>query len=167
MAKKIEIINNSLVVTDTISGVVDIEHPKRDVFFHNDKLNDGDIKLIDTDGVNIKASGISFEQPLANCVDAALAVFTEATWRAFARTSLGFNAPSGGNEGLVTDVFNVVDPGKSVFKTSKDIVGGFIMTEDGLDNLLRSSSKTASDQVTTTTTVPAGVTVKITYLATL
>jgi hypothetical protein len=94
--KKFEIIDRSLVISDTGSGVVEAEFPAKDVYFMNRELNDNSVvKLYDTNGVNEFASTI-YDEPLANCVDANLVAFTESTFRDFSRVSLGFSIPAGG-----------------------------------------------------------------------
>ncbi len=98
MANKIEIIETSLVVTDTITGDIIAEWPKRDIYFDTQKLNEtpSQLQFYDTNSVNEDASAV-FKRPLADCVESdGLTVFTPTTLRAFARVNLGFSSPAGG-----------------------------------------------------------------------
>lgn len=66
--------------------------------------------------------------------------------------------------GLKKDVFDL-DPsggGQSVFTLSKDVIGDFEVWEDGAISI-RSWSKTDTNELTSTTTVPEGTRVTILY----
>lgn len=96
MAKRIQLIEKSLVITDTISGTIEKEFPSKDVYYSNSELVDNsNVEFYDTNGVNEGSAGL-WQQPLANCVDENDVAFTEQTFRDFCRVSLGFNAAPGG-----------------------------------------------------------------------
>ena len=88
MAKKIEIIDNAIVITDTISTDIELDMPKRDCYFVNHELIAGVIKLYDTNGVNAGGS-LVFTVATADSQDSGAVTFTESTFRTFARTNLG------------------------------------------------------------------------------
>lgn len=92
MSKKIEILDNAIVITDTVSGLIVGEYPKRDIYFSTRELEQTPsiLKLYDTNAVNEQSSGV-WQDLLSVCVDSGLTPFTEASFRAFARVSLGFN----------------------------------------------------------------------------
>jgi len=101
MSFKFEIIESALVITDTNTGIVAEEHPKRDMYFDNKKLvQDSIVKIYDTNGVNETSSGV-FEKPLSECQDPNGVTFTDATLRDFARENLG--KTSGGGSGTGWD----------------------------------------------------------------
>jgi len=98
MAKKFEIIENSLVVTDTISGAILLDAPKSDVYHDVDALEkNSKVKIYDTSGVNPRSSGLA-TYDLSETTDSGGTPFTEATFLAFSRANLGFNTASGGSE---------------------------------------------------------------------
>ena len=95
MAKKFEIIDSALVVTDTVSGVILHEYPKRDCWFLSKNLIDeGELFIYDTGSVNARSSEL-FRCELSEAVDSALTPFTDSTWRDFARTNLAFSNGGG------------------------------------------------------------------------
>lgn len=102
MAKKIEIIDKAIVITDTVTTDVVNEFPQGDVFFDSKKLAVGIVQFYDTSGTNPTGS-VLFKEDLANCVDSTLTPFTEATFRDFSRVSLGFNPAASGGGFYTTD----------------------------------------------------------------
>jgi hypothetical protein len=99
MAKRIEIIGVALVVTDTITGTVEYDKPKAECYYDNRLLDQGKVQLL------IKSNASPF-QPLAiynlaDTQDSVGATFNVATFRFFARNSLGFNSASGGSEAVL------------------------------------------------------------------
>lgn len=98
MASRFEIIGSSLVVTDTVSGDILLENPKRDSFHHYRYLRDDSVvRIFDTNGMNKEGVGL-VNYPLSQCVDEADTPFTEETFLSFVRENLGFNTASGGSE---------------------------------------------------------------------
>ena len=90
MSKKIEKINNALVITDTVSGTVEVDTPSRLVYYDIDPLIEATPRIVlrnldDSCGLIPRFNAIK----LSEAVDGALAPFTDATWRVFARTNLG------------------------------------------------------------------------------
>lgn len=97
MANKFEVIENALVVTDTVGGGVLFDAPLKDTYYITRDLDNGNIVLFDTSGVNKNSSEI-FKVPLAGSIDSNDIQFTESTFRDFARLSLG---KSSAQEGAV------------------------------------------------------------------
>lgn len=153
MSKKIEIIDGSLVVTDTISSKVELDTPKRDVYIDSDALIEPIPRVVvyDTNAVNKQSSKL-FEALLSVCVDSSLTAFTDATLRAFYRTSLGFNAASGGSGAFVT---TVGAGGQSVFNVGFDLLAGFKVYLNGVinENITANSTISGTQQVTTSETI--------------
>lgn len=115
MAKKIEIIDKAIVITDTVTTDVVNEFPQGDVFFDSKKLAVGIVQFYDTSGTNPTGS-VLFKEDLAGCVDSTLTPFTEATFRDFCRVSLGFNPAASG--GGVTSVNGDTGPAVTIDKTT-------------------------------------------------
>lgn len=89
MAKKIEIINSALVITDTVTSTVIFDAPKKEVYYVLDKLlNEAIIQFRASAYSNIIVS-LPDSVPLADAIDGADAPYTEASWLTFARTNLG------------------------------------------------------------------------------
>jgi len=88
MAFKFEIIEKSLVITNTVSGDVALDIPKRDCYYYNPiLLSHNLIKIIDTNAAS--ASGAArFGCPLADAIDSLNIPFTESTFIEFARLNL-------------------------------------------------------------------------------
>jgi hypothetical protein len=104
MAKKFQIIGSSLLITDTISGDILLEQPKRDSFYYyRDLREDSVVKIYDTNGTNKTINGPA-KYPLSDCVDSSDTVFTEATFLSFVRDNLGFNTASGGSGAIDGEV---------------------------------------------------------------
>ena len=97
MAKKLQVIGSSLIITDTISSKIDLEIPKRDAFHNYEELEDNSIvRIYNTVGKNFRQTGL-FNADLVDCVDVGDVVFTKSTFLDFVRNNLGFNAASGGS----------------------------------------------------------------------
>lgn len=92
MAKKIEIKENSVVITDTITGLVDFDQPKKDVYYSTKHLNKDTptVYLYHTMSANLNSSGL-FQVPLSDCVDTGEIPFTEESFRQFSNVNLGFS----------------------------------------------------------------------------
>jgi hypothetical protein len=97
MAKKIELIEKSLVITDTVLAKIVAEFPSKDIYFDTQELEKATpvVKFYDTNGTNEQSSGV-FQAPLADCIDVDLVAFTASTFRDFCRVSLGFSSAPGG-----------------------------------------------------------------------
>jgi hypothetical protein len=97
MAKKIELIEKSLVITDTVLAKIVAEFPSKDIYFDTQELEKVTpvVKFYDTNGTNEQSSGV-FQAPLADCIDVDLVAFTASTFRDFCRVSLGFSVAPGG-----------------------------------------------------------------------
>jgi hypothetical protein len=87
MSIKIEIINNALVCTDTVSSEILISQPSKDIWYKERDLITGRISLYKT---NIDADrGADIELPyitLSDAVNSALAAFTVLSFRTFMYT---------------------------------------------------------------------------------
>ena len=105
MAFKIEIVNNALSVTETISGDIAVFQPNGYTWYEEDSLVGGFVKFYGTTDQNEKNTnkyeynkvGRSFKGfPIAECVDSGDVVFTAETFRTFASLNLGKLNASGG-----------------------------------------------------------------------
>lgn len=90
MSKRIEIIGDSVVVTDTVSGKINLDRPSKDVYYETTKLDKGIVYLIEKDGAKA-AYSIAYEIALADAVNKDAVAFTSSTFRVFANTYLGKN----------------------------------------------------------------------------
>lgn len=102
MAIKIELIENALVVTDTVTSDVLIDTPAKEVYFDNQSFNN------DSEIVFVKIGPRRLFVPihpaiaLADAVDTGDASFTAGTFRTFARTNLGKSSPGAAGAALTT-----------------------------------------------------------------
>lgn len=90
MAIKIVKTNNSLVITDTVSGKTLVDCPSRIVYYDIAELEErSTIRLCNID----EQASVQFrfqDYPIsANVIDTGNAAYTDASWKAFARTNLG------------------------------------------------------------------------------
>ncbi len=108
MAKKIEIVGKALVVTDTVSGTIELTQPPVRTWYKEDDLQVGRISFYDLDGTE-DISGTFDPINLADAVDGSLVAFTESTFRTFAQDNLGFNSPVTGALTNVVDVNSLSD----------------------------------------------------------
>jgi len=94
MSKRIEIIENSLVITDTITSVVEIDIPKDLVYYNNAKLIEEDIivfSIIHSLNNNVPIpTGI----PLSNAVNSLDVPFSTASFITFAQNNLAVSKAS-------------------------------------------------------------------------
>lgn len=95
--KKFEIINNSLVVTDTVTSEVLFDAPKRDTYYDVGSLQNAipSVQLIDTSSINNTAG--TYSCLLSQAVNSSDVAFTESTFIDFARANLGFKTTTGGS----------------------------------------------------------------------
>lgn len=110
MAKKIEIIGQALVITDTVASKVLFEAPKGEYYYHVKTLvNNGKIKFY-----NIDHEDNAVARPpivdLSEAIDSGDVAFTESSFQTFARENLGFKTASGGS-GAVGTLQQVTDQG--------------------------------------------------------
>ena len=92
MAAKIEIVDNALVITDTDTGMIMHDVPAKDHYYNNTQLKKGNVQIYDVYGLNEDLAKI-FTDSLANTVDENDVVFTDTTFRDFARLNLGKSSP--------------------------------------------------------------------------
>ena len=87
MSVKIQIINNALVCTDTVSSAILISQPSKDFWYKERDLIDGRISFYNTN-LNSERGGNEELQyiQLSNSVDGGLVAFTEVSFRAFMYT---------------------------------------------------------------------------------
>jgi len=87
MAKKIEIIGNSLVITDTSTNEVVFDAPKIDYYYVSEDLDKGfiSLKAIDITNVRFRTPKIS----LSTAVDSTDTTFTKESFEDWARLNLG------------------------------------------------------------------------------
>lgn len=90
MAKKIEIIGSALVVTDTVSGLVEVSQPAKDAWYNEDYLKTDVIKFENIRFISETTEADIYEViPMADAVNSALVAFTESTFRTFCLSNLG------------------------------------------------------------------------------
>ena len=89
MSKKFTIVDNALVMQDTITSVIELDEPAKDVYFDNYALNKGFILITQKDGSRTADIGISNQIAISSAVDSNDVIFDVDTFRAFARLSLG------------------------------------------------------------------------------
>lgn len=118
MAKKLEIIGNAIVASDTLTGNVEYEWPARDIYFIARDLENGKIRLYDTNNVNAHGSEV-WENDLSDTVDGSDVTFTISSFRNFGRTSLG-KSSDGSSGGAVNSV-----TGDGVGGTPADVIMSF------------------------------------------
>ena len=118
MAFKIEIVNNALSVTETISGDIAVFQPNGYTWYEEDSLVGGFVKFYGTTDQNEKntnkyeynKTGNSFKGfPITECVDSGDVVFTAETFRAFASLNLGKSSPTTGAISNITQVLSLSD----------------------------------------------------------
>lgn len=104
MAKKIEILEKALIVTDTVSGLIELSQPPVRTWYKESDLKNGRISFYDLDSTE-EISGSFSPIALSDAVNSSLVAFSEATFRTFCIENLGFNP--GGTASLPTDeIFN-------------------------------------------------------------
>ncbi len=102
MAKKFEIIGQSLVVTDTDSGIILFDAPKSEYYYNVRTLYKGFIEIYNMDfgdNTQTRLDKIS----LSDAINASDSAFTEATFQTFARENLGFKQGGGSGSGAVVE----------------------------------------------------------------
>lgn len=120
MAIKIEIIGNSLVLTNTVTSDVIFDAPKSEYYYNKGQLQNGEICFY-----NIDLSNESRKTPprfdLSDVVDSEEASLSESDFVTFCRQNLGFKNGGGSGEGTVTiepitqdDYDNLVTPSSNV-----------------------------------------------------
>jgi len=107
MSKRFNIVSQSLVVTDSITGNILLDFPKSKIYYNAEKLERDSIVYIyniDDDEERLDERTKIFS--LSDCVDGdnADAVFNISTFKTFVRQNLGFKTASGGS-GAVSSVF--------------------------------------------------------------
>ena len=126
MAYKIQIINNALEVSDTVSGEILISQPARDTWFAEEALDDGFAKFYGTTSTNEdNLKKYTYPQnydkfqgfPIAECVDAADSALTELTFRNLCYQQLAFSSASG-SEALFSTHYGIVDYNDSATATT-------------------------------------------------
>jgi hypothetical protein len=105
MSKKIEIIGNSLVVTDTVTSKVILDLPKSEYYYKLDKLQDSGLICFYNIDLNDNLRSSPQKIKLSEAVDKDSVAFTEASLSSFCRINIGFRY--GGSASLPTeDLFN-------------------------------------------------------------
>jgi hypothetical protein len=97
MATKIQIIGNSLVITDSVTSDVLFDKPKEDYYYDNSKLVDESIISIISRDLT-KGSSLPDAILLSNAIDSFDVTFSEESFITFARLNLGFKTASGGSD---------------------------------------------------------------------
>ena len=94
MAKKIEIIDNALIVTDTISSKIEVSEPAKDYWYKESDLQIGRITFFDANGLKGEEQITIPFINLTDAVDSGLTPFSEATFRDFCTANLGKSSPT-------------------------------------------------------------------------
>ena len=124
MAKNFTIEGSALVITDTESGAILFEAPKRDAFFNTKELINGVIQIYDTSGL----SELQAQQFSCNVSDAIINGLSADIddFRNLQRSNLGFNSAPGGS--------GAVDTNQLKFVSTKydfgEAVGGVVTLDD-------------------------------------
>ena len=107
MAKKIEIIGSALVVTDTVSGLVEVSQPAKDAWYNEDYLKTDVIKFENIRFISETTEADIYEViPMADAVNSSLVAFTESTFRTFCLSNLGSASSSASGGGDLVSVSN-------------------------------------------------------------
>ena len=88
MSKRIEIIGNSIVVTDTVTDKIFLDRPAQFIYFDSSRLDEGDVILMEKDGAN-NPYELVYDVALANAVNKSDVGYTNATFRDFAHFNMG------------------------------------------------------------------------------
>lgn len=99
--KKFEIINNSLVVTDTVTNKILFDNPKSEIYYNSAFLFliPNEIRIVDLSSKY--NNSIIFSCLLSEAVNSLSVAFTQETFIDFARRNLGFKTASGGSGAIV------------------------------------------------------------------
>ena len=115
MAFKIEIVNNALSVTNTISTEIELFQPTSFTWYEEDSLKSGFVKFYgitdqinkDTNKYEYNKVGNSFAgYPIAECIDSTDTPFTDETFRTFTSDNLGKS--NGGSTPVTTLDFQII-----------------------------------------------------------
>lgn len=96
MSKRIKVDGYGLIVEDTVSGDVELDIQAKSAWYDSDVLDSLSEIHIYQDGMDTH-NGVAISIDLADAVNYNDVSFTKATWRTFARNSLGFSSASGGS----------------------------------------------------------------------
>lgn len=91
MAKRFSIVGGSLRCVDTITGDILFSEPSRDIWYLEQKLQQGVIQLYDCN-TSLNSEGMFDIIFLADAQDSSGTPFTESTFRTFVFNSLGFDS---------------------------------------------------------------------------
>lgn len=121
MAKKIEIIGSALVVTDTVSGLVEVSQPAKDAWYNEDYLKTDVIKFENIRFISETTEADIYEViPMADAVNSSLVAFTESTFRTFCLSNLGKSSPERGANEVIVNQSNVETTLGGVIDSSKE-----------------------------------------------
>jgi hypothetical protein len=179
MAFKIEIIQQSLVITNTGTSAVILDIPKSSCYYDKDALDNDIIDLFPVeDGSSVEAALRTLpEIAMANAVDSLSVAFNTATFRTFARTNLGFKTASGGSgavdsvnskTGVVTlNTDEIPETATKVYvtpeeKSSWNVLDAGLLTNSSTITVSRNSQITDADGMNNST---SGTNLTITVLS--
>lgn len=89
MTYKFEIINRSLVITDTNTNKPVLDQPKRNLYYNVKYLLNDDEEVVIQDLQLANKDIVLFKRKLSECVDATDTPFTQSTFSEFVRNNLG------------------------------------------------------------------------------
>lgn len=112
MAKKIEMIGNSVRVTDTISGKIELSEGRAQVWYKEADLQKGRISFYDIHRPGRSSADFAFLL-LDEAVDSGDISFTENTFRTFCTDNLAFSSPL--TRGAFEDSLQVAAAGQVLF----------------------------------------------------
>ena len=137
MAKQFTVYGAALIITDSVSGIIELEAPKRDVYFDNRELKNDIIRLYDTNGTSTSGSSL-YE------VDIAETSYTQESFREFARLNMGFGAT--GQEVSEPSIVNKFGFNADIDTGGEEVIASFggtfnIMTTADTLNFVSSDSE--------------------------
>lgn len=144
MTFRFEIVNNSLVITDTSTSTIVVEEPKQTVYYNSTRLQQGEVLI---QKVSLPYSdNVLFRQDISSCVNSTNTPFTESTFRQFAWENLGrsINTGSGG-------VNSVNGRTGDVVLTSSDVGLDNVDNTSDLDKPISTATQTEIDNLKSST----------------
>jgi len=122
MSKKIEIIGSALMITDTVSGIIETSQPKTEVWYNEPKLQNDRIKIESIRFLSESTENDLYpEFDLADAVDSSLVAFTQSSFRTFCHSNLGSQSEAAINIALERAQGNI--SGESTFDKFGKITG--------------------------------------------
>ena len=106
MAKKFEIIGNSLQITNTDSNEILLSEPRGSVWYLEDKLKQGVVRVSNIDPED---NAVIFSCGLSETIDKEGSDYNEDSMRLFFQINLGNKSGGGNGQGVAFDLINTED----------------------------------------------------------